>query len=101
MNLDLVEASDFLSDEPLHLAEAGHLGNLVRVEEHDVFLLELLNLVDMSYREGGNVRVDKHGHLAAKLLQLLNRELELVEGTIDHLRVHLLANLDDDAELVE
>ena len=47
------------------------------------------------------VRVDQDWHLATEFVQLRNCPLQRVEGLQNALLVHLLADLDHDAELVQ
>ena len=88
------------SNEALHLAELTYFVNVLRIEQHDVLLLELLDavllLVSQVY-----VCVDQDWHLATEFVQLGYRSLQGVEGLQNALRVHLLTDLNNDAELVQ
>ena len=88
------------SNEALHLAELTYFVDVLRIEEHDVLLLELLDAVLLLVRQV-YVRVDQDWHLATEFVQLRYRPLQRVEGLQNALRVHLLTDLDNDAELVQ
>jgi len=61
-------------DEPFHLAELGYFVNALSVEQHDVFLLELLDAIKLLRRQR-DVCVHQHRHFAAKFVQLGDRSL--------------------------
>ena len=88
------------SNEALHLAELTYFVNVLRIEQHDVLLLELLDAILLLVRQV-YVRVDQDWHLATELVKLGYRPLQGIKGLQNALRVHLLTDLDYDAELVQ
>ena len=87
-------------DQGLHLAEFADFVGVSRVEKHDVFLLELLDAISLLVGQL-YVCVNKNRHFAAKLVQHRDGSLKRVERFQNPLQVHGLANLDNNAELVE
>ena len=99
--ISLKRCSASFSHQTLHSTELANVVDVLRVEEHDVFLLQLLNAVDVVRRHVLDIGVDENGHLAPEFVQLLDCPLQRVESFQDHLRMHLLTDFHHDAQLVE
>jgi len=84
----------------LHPTKLLNFRNLVGVEKHDVFLLELHDLVLLSLCQG-YVGVEHEGHLAADFPEVVDDFFDSSEGCHAFLATDQAAKLDDDAELFE
>ena len=86
--------------EIFHLAELAHFKYVLRVEQHDVLLFELLDAIDLLCCHV-YVCVQKHGYFATELVKLADCTLERVESLEDPLSVHVFVYLNDDPELIQ
>ena len=84
MGTSITDTLVLLSDV-LHLAELSHLLDLVGVEEHQIFLLELHHpLVHLLVQL--DVGVDEHGDLATNLPQVVDHLFH--NGDVEPLFTH-------------